>query len=142
MLRTPFLTQLDSRAAIKGSRDPLGVQSIWSRFGRRVVGNLTTVSTSVRDFTVLLLGYYFAERVADEGGTEGDLATFLKWEQLAAYARARVNKEQGFRGTERVWKRLGEGDRPVRAVDRGEVAHGGPSSAPSGPADEFDVMRR
>ncbi|MFZ6183942.1 hypothetical protein [Nannocystis pusilla] len=68
MLTTPFLTQLDSRAAIKGSRDPLGVQSIWSRLGHRVVANLTTVSNSVRDFTVLLLGYYFAERVADEGG--------------------------------------------------------------------------
>lgn len=119
MIRTPFLTQLDSRAAIKGSRDPLGVQSIWSRFGRQVVGNLTTVSSSVRDFTVTLLGYYFAERVADEGGHEGDLATFLKWEQLAAYARAHVNKERGFRGTERVWKRLADGDRVHLGVDAG-----------------------
>jgi len=119
MLRTPFLTLLDSRAAIKGSRDPLGVQSIWSRFGRRVVGNLTTVSSSVRDFTVMLLGYYFAERVADEGGTEGELATFLKWEQLAAYARAHVNKERGFRGTERVWKRIADEDRVHLGVDAG-----------------------
>lgn len=118
MLITPFLTQLDSRAAIKGSRDPLGVQAIWSRLGRRVVGNLTTVSNSVRDFTVLLLGYYFAERVADEGGTEGDLATFLKWEQLAAYARAHVNEERGFRGTERVVARLAE-DRVRLGIDSG-----------------------
>ncbi len=108
MLSTPFLTQIDSRAAIKGSRDPLGVQSIWSRLGRQVVANLTTVSNSVPDFTVLLLGYYFAERVADDGGTDGDLATFLKWEQLAAYARAHVNHERGFRGTERVAKRLND----------------------------------
>jgi hypothetical protein len=119
MLTTPFLTQLDARAAIKGSRDPLGVQSIWSRFGRHVVGNLTTVTSSVRDFTVTLLGYYFAERVADEGGTEGDLATFLKWEQLAAYARARVNKERGFRGTERVWRRLNEESRVQLGIDVG-----------------------
>ena len=113
----PFLTQLDSRAAIKGSRDPLGVQAIWTRFGRHVVGNLTTVSNSVRDFTVLLLGYYFAERVADEGGTEGDLATFLKWEQLAAYAQAHVDQTRGFRGTERVFRNLGEGDRVSLGVD-------------------------
>jgi hypothetical protein len=119
MLATPFLTQLDSRAAIKGSRDPLGVQSIWSRLGRRVVGNLTTVSSSVRDFTVLLLGYYFAERVAEEGGTEGDVATFLKWEQLAAYARAHVNEERGFRGTDRVVLRLGQGDRVRLGIDSG-----------------------
>jgi hypothetical protein len=117
MLTTPFLTQLDSRAAIKGSRDPLGVQAIWSRFGRHVVGNLTTVSNSVRDFTVLLLGYYFAERVADEGGSDGDLATFLKWEQLAAYARASVNGDRGFRGTERVLSRLADRDRVQLGTD-------------------------
>lgn len=104
-----FLTQLDERASIKGSRDPLGVQAIWSRFGRHVVGNLTTVSSSVADFTVLLLGHYFAERVAEEGGTEGDVATFLKWEQLVAYARATVREERAFRGTERVWRNLSEG---------------------------------
>lgn len=106
MLTQPFLTDLDTRAAIKGSRDPLGVQSIWSRFGRQVVGNLTTVSNSVRDFAVLMLGYYFLERVADEGGTEDDIATFLKWEQFAAYARAHVNEEMGFRGNDRVWARI------------------------------------
>ncbi|HEY5375199.1 MAG TPA: hypothetical protein VIK01_16080, partial [Polyangiaceae bacterium] len=111
MQMLPFLTQLDSRAAIKGSRDPLGVQAIWTRLGRQVVGNLTTVSDSVRDFTVLLLGYYFAERVAESSGTEGELATFLKWEQLAAYARARSDPEEGFRGTDRVRKRLNDGGR-------------------------------
>ena len=78
MLTTPFLTQLDPREQIKGSRDPLGVQSIWTRLGRHVIANLTTVSTSVVDFTVLLLGHYFVERVAETGGTDGDLATFLK----------------------------------------------------------------
>ena len=109
MLMVPFLTQLDSRAAIKGSRDPLGVQAIWTKLGRRVVGNLTTVSNSVQDFSVLLLGYYFAALVAEDAGSEGDLATFLKWEQLAAYARAQAGKELRFRGTERVLKRMGEG---------------------------------
>jgi hypothetical protein len=117
MITTPFLTQLDSRAAIKGSRDPLGVQPIWARLGRHVVANLTTVSNSVHDFTVLLLGYYFAERVAEEGGTEGDLSTFLKWEQLAAYARAHVNDERGFRGTERVTRRLNDGERIHLGLD-------------------------
>lgn len=108
MLNTPFLTQLDSRAAIKGSRDPLGIQPIWARLGRQVVGNLTTVSTSVPNFTVLLLGYYFAEQAAKEGGASGDLATFLKWEQVAAYVRAHVNKDESFRGVERVRRRLAD----------------------------------
>lgn len=111
LLDVPFLTDLDSRAAVKGSRDPLGIQSIWTRFGRNVVGNLTTVSNSVRDFTTTLLGYWFAERVAGERGPGSELATFLKWEQLAAYARAGVNGDYEFRGTERVRRNLSEGTR-------------------------------
>ncbi|MGE0552573.1 MAG: hypothetical protein AB7R55_04000 [Gemmatimonadales bacterium] len=111
LLDVPFLTDLDSRAAVKGSRDPLGIQPIWTRFGRTVIGNLTTVSTSVRDFTVTMLGYWFAERVAEEEGPGTELATFLKWEQLAAYARASINDDFRFRGTERVRRRLDESNR-------------------------------
>lgn len=106
-LSEPFLTDLDSRAQIKGSRDPIGAQAIWTRFGRHVVGNLTTVSNSVRDFTTTLLGYYVAEEIAKEvPGSE--LATFLKWEQLCAYTRAYYNRDFAFRGTERVRERLAE----------------------------------
>src|SRR4051794_147638 len=101
-LLEPFLTDLDSRAQVKGSRDPLGAQPIWTRFGRHVVGNLTTVSNSARDFTTLLLGYYFAEQLAKQAEPGSELSTFLKWEQLAAYARAYHNKDVAFRGTERV----------------------------------------
>ncbi len=117
MLLQPFLTDLDTRAAVKGSRDPLGVQPIWTRFGRRIVGNLTTVSTSVRDFTALLMGYYFVQRIEDAGGTEAPMSVMLKWEQLAAYARAEINKDWTFRGTERVKKALGAGSRVRIAAD-------------------------
>jgi hypothetical protein len=117
MLTVPFLTDLDSRAAVKGSRDPLGIQTIWTRFGRHVVGNLTTVTTSVRDFTVLLLGYYFAERLSEAGSRENTLDAFLKWEQLASYARAAVNKDLSFRGTERVQKRLADGGKVALSAE-------------------------
>src|SRR5436309_12166449 len=102
MISAPFLTDLDSRAALKGSRDPLGIQSIWTRFGRHVVGNLSTVSNSVRDFTITILGYHFAEQVAETAGPGTELETFLKWEQLAAYARYQENHDERFRGVERV----------------------------------------
>ncbi len=111
-LLEPFLTDLDSRAQIKGSRDPLGTQPIWTRFGRHVVGNLTTVSNSVRDFTATILGYYFAQEIAKES-PETELRTFLKWEQLCAYARAYHNEDFAFRGTERVRARLADGARVV-----------------------------
>jgi hypothetical protein len=118
MLGIPFLTDLDSRAAVKGSRDPLGIQQIWARLGRRVVGNLTTVSNSLRDFTTLLLGYYFAELLSHELGSGTELATFVKWEQLVAYSRAAGNKDFAFRGTERVRKNLNEGSRVTISDDR------------------------
>lgn len=118
MLRIPFLTDLDSRAAVKGSRDPLGVQQIWTRLGRNVVGNLTTVSNSVRDFTTLLVGYYFTEQLSKELGVGSELPVFLKWEQLAAYSRAHVNGDYSFRGTEKVRKSLSEGSRVVLSDDR------------------------
>jgi hypothetical protein len=103
----PFLTDIDARAAIKGSRDPLGLVPVWARFGRAVVGNLTTVSNSVRGFTTTLLGYYFAERVIEE--TQSSAATldlFLKFEQLAGYSRLHHKQDPRFRGMERVSLRL------------------------------------
>lgn len=56
----------------------------------------------------MLLGYYFAERVAETEGAHDDLAVFLKWEQLAAHVRYRINKDERFRGIERVKKAANE----------------------------------
>jgi hypothetical protein len=116
-LYEPFFTDVDSRALVKGSRDPIGAQAIWTSFGRKVVGNVTTVSTSIRDFTILLMGYYLAERAAEKAGEGSELETFLKWEQLAAFVRAYVNRDLSFRGTERVQKALSEGTRFTTSIN-------------------------
>lgn len=101
-----FLTLEDPHARIKGSRDPLGVQPVWAHLGRRVVLNLTTVTTSIRGFTVLLLGRWWCERLVGEGTIreEDVLSTFLRWEQIGGHARfARNGREQGrILGVERV----------------------------------------
>ncbi len=102
----PFLTEIDPRGGIKGSRDPLGIMSMWSRLGRRVVGNLTTVSTSVSGFITLIVGHYFVQRLTDEA-SEDALEVFLKWEQLAAYARWIIHEDGDFRGSERVRRNAG-----------------------------------
>lgn len=109
----PFLTELDSRARIKGSRDPLGLQLIWVHFGRKVVGNLTTVTGSVRGFTTTILGYHFIQKAQERDGGDGasPLDIFLKFEQLAAYSRLYANKDDEFRGIERVKERLAAGNR-------------------------------
>ena len=101
----PFLTLEDPNAKIKGSRDPLGVQTIWSAFGRHAVTNLTTQSTSVRGFTVLLLGRYFAADLVDRGmaAREDALDIFLRMEQIGAYVRYVAHNVEGeIRGIERV----------------------------------------
>lgn len=113
----PFLTALDTRASVKGSRDPLGLQGIWTRLGRHVVGNLTTVTNSVADFRTTVLGYYFAEIIAGEDGSGSELDSFLKWEQLAAYGRWE-QKDRAFRGTERVGERLSQGGPIMISADR------------------------
>lgn len=109
---SPFLTDLDSRAEVRGSVDPLGATPIWTRMGRRVVGNLTTVSSSVRDFKTLVLGFGLLEDVRRKNGPEVDtdeLAVFLRWEQLAAYTRGHLNNDFDFRGIRRVKRTLSDG---------------------------------
>jgi hypothetical protein len=105
---TPFLTDLDSRAAVRGSVDPLGIEVIWVRLGRHVVGNLTTVSDSVRDFITLILGHHFIEQVAESNQDQRKVDVFIRWEQLAAYARGQINKDWSFRGSERAKRNLAE----------------------------------
>lgn len=108
-----FLTAVDTeRLDIRGSRDPLGLVPIWGDFGRKVVENLTTASNSARGFTTLLLGLYFADRVSG-GRDDRDavrLAAFLKFEQLAGFARFVVNKDAGMRGITQIKRRLGDGE--------------------------------
>jgi len=107
-----FLTLEDPNAKIKGSRDPLGVVPIWTAFARHVVKNLTTQSTSVRGFTILLLGRHFADRLIQEGALhkEEALDVFLRMEQLGAYVRHVAHGVEGdIRGIERVRSFLNEG---------------------------------
>ena len=99
----PFLTKTDSNAVVKGSRDPLGVQALWTSFGRCIVGNLTTVSTNLRDFTATILGYSFIEHME---GESNEVELFLRWEQWAAYCRVHQFGQVPVRGIERVNERL------------------------------------
>lgn len=109
----PFLTAIDPRAAIKSSRDPLGIQPVWASFGRAVVGNLTTVTTSVRNFTTMLIGLYLTDRAIESGALreEDRVDAFLKFEQLAAYSRYACGEKSGEndespRGINRVMNRV------------------------------------
>jgi hypothetical protein len=112
-LLMPFLTELDERAEVKGSRDPLGLVPVWSKFGRKVVGNLTTGTGTVRGFTTLLVGLEIADMLREQlrNDAPASIDTFLKFEQLAGYARLKCQKDKEIRGYRRVLRRLNEGRR-------------------------------
>jgi hypothetical protein len=92
----PFLSLLDDRAKPKGSRDPLGFELVWSYFGRKLVGNLTTITSSMDNFAVALLGFYWANQsaslVADDAKRQKQIREdFLRYEQLTGYLRYHAN---------------------------------------------------
>ena len=80
ILRQPFLTVLDPRDRTTGSRDPLGIQSLWTRLGRSVIGNLTTQTTSWQDFITTMVGYWLIEVAREEKLDVQPIEIFLKWE--------------------------------------------------------------
>ncbi|MEU5563609.1 hypothetical protein [Micromonospora musae] len=95
-----FLTDLDPRARVKGSRDGLGAQAVWSATGRPLIGNLTTVTDSLQGFTTLLVGLRLAELAASDE-LDNPTNAFLIWEQMAAYARYKRG-HRGFFGLQRI----------------------------------------
>lgn len=99
-----FLSEWDPRKRPKGSRDPLGFELVWSHYGRKVIGNLTTVTGSLENFSVALLGFYWANELnATSVGTAKERSqrikeTFLCYEQLAGYLRYYIHKTEENRG--------------------------------------------
>lgn len=104
-----FLSLLDDRAKPKGSRDPLGFELVWTRFGRTIVGNLTTITSSLENFSTAILGFYWANKLNqhldDKVRHKAIRETFLRFEQVAAYLRY-VEKSQDIMGITRVKDRM------------------------------------
>lgn len=105
-----FISLLDDRAKPKGSRDPLGFELVWTYFGRKVIGNLTTITSSMDNFAVALLGYYFANDLVSKIDNGNDRHRqirnlFLRYEQLAGYVRYYGNANN-IMGITRVKKRI------------------------------------
>ncbi|MFT4508995.1 hypothetical protein [Caballeronia sp. 15711] len=98
-----FFTDLDESRRPKGSRDPLGLEPIWSQAGRRLVGNLTTVTRSLDNFVVALVGFAVSANDAVPGSARFALR-FERFEQLAAWARF-VEKMPGVIGSRIIAER-------------------------------------
>ena len=116
-----FFTEIDPRAAVKGSRDPLGAQAVWAGLGRELIGNLTTVTSSVRNFTTLLVGLHLAERVAENHADRSPEQAFLVWEQLAGYTRHLFHDTRSLLGYRKVAARTQRGEATLSATSAGQI---------------------
>lgn len=94
-----FLSELDPDYKAKGSRDPLGFQTIWSNKGRVIIPNLSTVSSNLSDFRILCLAKFYWEKY--HGGEKGFVPFFLRLEQAFAYVRWSLG-DKSFNGTDKV----------------------------------------
>ena len=113
-----FISLIDDRAIPKGSRDPLGFELVWTHFGRKVIGNLTTITSSMDNFAVALLGWHFANDLAPKicNGHERHTQIrelFLRYEQLAGYVRY-LGSANNIMGIIRVKQRLSDTSFPLK----------------------------
>jgi hypothetical protein len=99
-----FLTEVDPNARVKGTRDPLGLQGVWRRFARQTIVGITSQTSSLNDFRILVLGSWLIDQLDED--TVPHASAFVCWEQLAAYARLHTRDEGGFRGVTRARSRL------------------------------------
>jgi hypothetical protein len=83
-----IFSSFDDRARPKGSRDPLGAEASWSYLGRKIVGNLTTVTNNLDNFMVALLCCHYANLESVE--TQRVQERYLRAEQVAAYLKLSV----------------------------------------------------
>jgi len=97
-----FLTQQDPNFRIKGSRDPLGFQTIWQSLGRNVIKHLSTVSSNIKDFQVLSYAWYFY----GDRDPKYFLSFFYKFEQACGFARGKYISGDAFNGIDFVRKNL------------------------------------
>lgn len=103
-----FLSLFDSRMRPKGSRDPLGSEVVWGYLGRKLVGNLTTVTSNLDNFFVALLSCEYAHY--EERAKLSELQErFCRMEQALAYTRLKFrnrNKLQSILGVTKAKQRL------------------------------------
>lgn len=97
-----FFTSPDPDYLPKGSRDPLGFQTIWQQQGREVFPYLSTVSSNLTDFQILAWAHFLYGREPDQQFYR----FFMKFEQAMAYTRYRLEPSRGFNGIDAVRKRL------------------------------------
>ena len=112
------LSLMDERSRPKGSRDPLGIEAVWSFMGRKLVGNLTTVTSNLDNFMVALLCCSHASATTDQ--LDLIQINYLRAEQLAAYLRLDAGNES-FLGVTRAKVNFKSGQMPLGNAESAQI---------------------
>lgn len=105
-----FFTKKDDSVTGTSQRDPLGLQPIWSFFGRQVINHLTTISTSIHGFREVLLCLSICEELNGyKNITYSDL--ILLFEQIFIYtAISKKSNTEGILGADNGKARFYDND--------------------------------
>lgn len=94
-----FFTEKDSISGTS-QRDPLGLQPIWSFYGRQVINHLTTISTNIHGFREVLLCLAICSEVYNDKGKFSYSDLILFFEQLFIYICISKRKNEGILGAD------------------------------------------
>lgn len=100
LLNNVFFTEKDDSISGTSQRDPLGLQPIWSFYGRRVINHLTTISTSIHGFREVLLCLAVCREVYVEKSRFSFAELILFFEQLFIYTSISKGRIEGILGSD------------------------------------------
>lgn len=95
-----YFTEYDEKITGTSKRDPLGLQPIWSYYGRRVIKHLTTISDDIRGFREVLLCLSVCSSVKDNHSNMSYKDLILLFEQLFVYSAIINDKKDGILGAD------------------------------------------
>ncbi|MBO7124135.1 MAG: hypothetical protein J6V90_12745 [Treponema sp.] len=100
LLNNVFFTEKDDSISGTSQRDPLGLQPIWSFYGRRVINHLTTISTSIHGFREVLLCLAICKEIYVEKSRFSYADLILFFEQLFIYTSISKGRIEGILGSD------------------------------------------
>ncbi len=85
----------------------MGYEVVWTRYGRKVVSNLMTITGSIEEFLTALLGFHLSWTKDPEEQKN----RFIRYEQLAGYLREYANRQDPQKMAEEVFRLVAYGRR-------------------------------
>ena len=100
LINNIFFTEKDNSIYGSTQRDPLGLQPIWSYYGRKVINHLTTISTTIHGFREVLLCISICSSVKESNKDLNYSDLILLFEQLFIYTSISKGRLEGILGAD------------------------------------------